>query len=72
MKSSESLTKESTLELTKEVKDDLDKIKNILRNDSEFFNTLIKECMRIGKEGEYVFFDHINRLLYQQYPELTT
>lgn len=76
MKSSEISTANSTqvlesIILPEVIKNDLENIQNILQNDHEFFDKLVKECMKIGK-GEPMYFRCIENLLAEEYPDLTT
>ena len=71
MKNVEDLTQENEkFVLPKEIKDDLDCIEDILRDNPEFFDKLVKQCMKVGRN--YVYDDTITNLLAAEYPDLTT
>ena len=79
MRRSEVSTANSTqvledMELPEQIKDDLECIQDILRDNPEFFNKLIKECMKVGKigQGQSVFFEDVAKLWHVEYPDLTT
>lgn len=72
MKSSEVSTEKSENSfLPEQINKDLESIQDILRDNPEFFDKLIKECMKIGKK-QSIFFSHIEKLLANEYPDLPT
>lgn len=56
--------------LPEQINKDLEEIKDILRDNPEFFETLVRECMKVGKAS--IFFNDIERLLANEYPDLTS
>ena len=63
------LSKKSLLPLR--IYKDVESIQYILRDNLQFFDKLIKECMKVGKE-QYIFLSDINKLLATEYPESAT
>jgi hypothetical protein len=77
MKSSETSTQNSTLiepiVLPQSVREELQKtlgnLKTLLKDNPKFFNELVKECLKVGKE-QYVYFNDVEKLLHAEYPDL--
>lgn len=61
-----------SLGMKTELKNTLQKIKNILKDHPEFFSIVIEKSLLLGKEvdGHVIYRDTINKLIWDEYPDL--